>query len=797
MILEGLNKEQSDAVLQTEGPVMIIAGAGSGKTRTLTYRIAYLLEKGISPYNILSLTFTNKAAKEMQERIVSLVGLKAKAILAGTFHSIFCRILRIECEKIGFPRNFSIYDSEDSKKLIAEIVKNMRLDEKNYRKGNILSRISAVKCALFDPEHYALNANFRQEDLQANIPLFYKIYETYQARLRRAGAMDFDDILFNMSLLLRDHKDVADKYRKRFEYILVDEYQDTNYSQYYIIRKLAEYHRNICVVGDDAQSIYAFRGANINNILGFTKDYPDAHTFRLEQNYRSTKNIIEAANSVIAQNENQIKKTLWTDNDRGESLHYFELGSDREEAFFVTGTIRNLIDAGEKPGQTAILYRTNSQSRAFEEKLRTENIPYIIYGGTSFYERKEIKDAIAYLRLVVNNNDDEAFERIVNVPARKIGKTTIDKLKIVRGQEGLSLFTICSDPEILLNRAKIGSNTIKALEAFCTMIRSFSLRVEKDDAFTLGNEIIKRSGLRLDLAMMKDPEDKNRIENLDEFLSGMQSFVQDEQEDITDALTGEQIDVKSKTLDSFLQQVALMTSTDSDDKDEDSKVKLMTIHCAKGLEFDNVFVVGMEEDLFPSSMSYGERNAMEEERRLFYVALTRARKNLCLTSACTRFKFGDVKVSETSRFVLEIDQRYIVCKSGNSEQNKKTFPLSRESSGKKTLPLSTKADKEKKTFSLRSNAMNNGKSSFADTMKKKRAFTPDNNKDDSWSDSVPKDIFEGVHVFHSKFKEGVVLSTEIVAGDKRALVDFGDNGVRKMILKFANLKIRTNKDQIL
>ena len=627
MILEGLNTEQQKAVTQTEGPVMIIAGAGSGKTRTLTYRIAYLMQQGVSPYSIMALTFTNKAAKEMQERITELVGIEAKGLLMGTFHSIFSRILRIDGERIGYTRNYTIYDDDDSKKLIADIVKTQNLEEKAYRKNRVLARISKVKSALFSPEAYASRQDFIIEDEKSGMPMLYKIYALYQRRLKQAMAMDFDDILYNMNVLLRDCPDVKEKYQKRFRYILVDEYQDTNYSQYLIIKQLAEFYRNICVVGDDAQSIYSFRGASISNILNFTNDYPEAKTFKLEQNYRSTKNIIDAANSVIAHNERQIKKTIWTDNEGGEKLHYHNLASDREEASWVAEKIKEYLALGESGGEIAILYRTNSQSRAMEDSLRLKNIMYTVYGGLSFYSRREIKNAIAYLRLVVNNDDDEAFERVVNYPQRGIGLTTLDRLKIARESTGKSLFSVaCSLTAD--NPYGIRGRAVNLLSDFCTMIKSFTLRADKEDAYTIGSEVIKRSGMRTDLALLRETEDKDRLENLDEFLGGMKSFVESEEENLVDALTGEEINIESKTLDVFLQQVSLMTSTDDDDENYQDKVKLMTIHSAKGLEFNNVFVVGMEENLFPLSMSFASRDDIEEERRLFYVALTRARKNL-------------------------------------------------------------------------------------------------------------------------------------------------------------------------
>lgn len=785
MILDDLNTEQRNAVTQTEGPTMIIAGAGSGKTRTLTYRIAYLMQQGVSPYNIMALTFTNKAAKEMQDRIVQLVGINAKGLLMGTFHSIFAKILRIEGERIGYSRNFTIYDTDDSKKLIADIVKSLNLDDKKYQKGRMLARISSAKCALFSPEDYAQREDFLAEDERQRIPLLYKVYAVYQNRLRQAMAMDFDDILFNMNVLLRDCPDVKEKYQKRFQYILVDEYQDTNFSQYLIIKKLADYHKNICVVGDDAQSIYSFRGASISNILNFNKDYPNAQTFKLEQNYRSTKNIINAANSIIEKNERQIKKTIWTNNKEGELVHFRTLSSDREEAAWTSEKIKELLDLGETGGEVAILYRTNSQSRSFEDSLRLKNIPYIIYGSTSFYSRKEIKDAIAYLRLVVNNDDDEAFERIINYPARGIGQTTMDRLKIARETTGMSLYKVASTLTNT-NTFNIGTKAVNTLQDFCIMIQSFSLRVEKDDAFTLGQDIIKRSGLRTSLALLAEAEDKDRLENLDEFISGMQSFVENNEENIIDALTGEEINIKNKTLEVFLQQISLMTSTDTQEEEDNSQVKLMTVHAAKGLEFNNVFVVGMEENLFPSTMSFAERDDIEEERRLFYVAITRARERLYLTSANMRYKFGDATFAEPSRFIQEIDPKYLICdNTEKTDLSKLTFKDRHVEKPILSLRHNVLTEKKQKPQLRLSNSSPAIKNRTGLNLKPKQEPL-----DGQWRLADIKEIESGQTVRHSKFGIGVVLHTEVIGGDKRAKVDFGSQGERVLILKFAKLQLR-------
>jgi DNA helicase-2/ATP-dependent DNA helicase PcrA len=667
MILDDLNTVQRDAVKQKEGPIIIIAGAGSGKTRTLTYRIAYLISQGVNPFNIISLTFTNKAAKEMKDRIVDLVGIRAKGILMGTFHSVFARILRVEAEKIGYVSNFTIYDTYDSKKLITSIVKEMNLDKKNYKDSRVLNRISSAKCGLYSPIDYKNNEYQREEDRRANIGEVYRVYAAYQRRLKQAMAMDFDDILFNMNVLLRDFPQVKEKYQRRFQYILVDEYQDTNFAQYLIVKKLADYYKNICVVGDDAQSIYSFRGASIQNILSFTKDYPQASIYKLEQNYRSTKNIINAANSVIINNDHQIQKTIWTDNENGDKIIYKALLDNREEARWVSDKIKELHnEKGVALKDMAILYRVNSQSKSFEDDLRLKNIPYIVYCGTSFYEREEIKHCIAYLRLVVNNNDDEAFLRIVNYPARGIGDTTLDRLKIVRGDSNQSLFSVATKLSYD-NPYQISNKAVKNLQDFCAMIQSFSVNIKEKNAFELGSEIIKRSGIISNLELLKDSSDKERLENIEELVNSMQSFVDNREEEIIDSLTGEEISIKEKTLDVFLQQVSLMSNTDTSNDENDDRIKLMTVHSAKGLEFNTVFVVGMEENLFPSSQSFATQDSVEEERRLFYVAITRAKTNLFLSSAKIRYKYNkDATFSETSRFIKEIDERYI----DNKEEKK-------------------------------------------------------------------------------------------------------------------------------
>ena len=774
MITDGLNDIQKQAAEQKEGPILIIAGAGSGKTRTLTYRIAYLLEHGVSPYSIMALTFTNKAAKEMQERITQLVGIKAKSILMGTFHSIFSRILRIDGERIGYTRNYTIYDDDDSKKLIGTIIKEMNLNDKQYRKDRVLKRISRAKCALFAPEDYEKNPQSRLEDEQGQIGDTYKIYALYQRRLKQAMAMDFDDILFNMNVLLRDCKDVLEKYQHRFQYILVDEYQDTNFAQYLIVKKLADYYRNICVVGDDAQSIYSFRGASIENILSFKKNYPDASVYKLEQNYRSTKNIINAANSVIQKNEHQIPKNLFTENADGEKILYSVLPSDREEATWTADKIEYFYKHGEQYRNMAILYRTNSQSRAFEDCLRLKNIPYIIYGGVSFYARKEIKDCVAYLRLVVNNDDDEAFERIINYPARGIGQTTLDRLKLARQQYGCSLFKTAKQIDYN-NPYKITTKAVTELNHFCTMIETFSVMVYQNDAYTLGSEIIERSGIVNDLRLLRDTEDKDRIENINELIGALQSFVESDEDNLIDSLTGEEISIKDKNLNVFLQQISLITSTDKDETDEDNFVKLMTVHASKGLEFNVVFVAGMEENLFPSAVNFAAMDNIEEERRLFYVAITRARKHLLLSSANVRYKFGNATFGETSRFIKEIDNQYLVYENAIGEDRPKNIFSLKE-------PQREGFARKKPLTSLRYNSLTDNRPPLQ--LKHKDA--------DKGRHIIPiEQIQEGMTVWHSKFGEGLVNRVYEEGGDLRAKVQFENYQDEKtLILKFAKLQIK-------
>ena len=647
--LDELNESQRQAVLHISGPSMVIAGAGSGKTRVLTYKIAHLINQGVDPFQILTLTFTNKAAREMKERIGLIVGQgEARNIWMGTFHSVFARILRVEAERIGYPSNFTIYDSADSKSLIRSIVKGFGLDDKVYKSGVVLGRISAAKNNLISPHAYKQNSDINTEDHLAGRAKLADIYAAYATRCFQSGAMDFDDLLYNTNVLLRDFPEVLHKYQHKFKYVLVDEYQDTNYSQYLIVKKLAALNENICVVGDDAQSIYAFRGADIANILNFKKDYPDFKLFKLEQNYRSTKVIVNAANSIIAKNKNQIKKTVWTENDEGSTIRVKRCMSDNEEGFFLANDIYD-IKMNEQVANSdfAILYRTNAQSRALEEALRKLNIPYRIYGGTSFYQRKEIKDLLGYFRLSANPNDEEALKRIINFPARGIGQTTLDRISSAAMENNVPLW------EVLTQLPQFGvavrSNIAEQIKGFVSLINGFRQQLDHLGAYEMGQLIATNSGLLRELHADKTPEGVSRYENIQELLNGIKNFSDRSKEEDPNAVA---------TLSDFLIEVALLTDADQDDDDND-KVTLMTIHAAKGLEFPYVYIVGLEENLFPSQMALDSRAGLEEERRLFYVALTRAEKQATLSYALTRYKWGNLQNCEPSRFIDDIDAKFL------------------------------------------------------------------------------------------------------------------------------------------
>ena len=647
--IQELNERQRAAVLYNDGPSLVIAGAGSGKTRVLTYKIAYLLENGYQPWNILALTFTNKAAREMKERIVRQVGIeRARHLWMGTFHSMFLRILHAEAAQIGFTSKFTIYDTADSKSLLRSIIKEMGLDEKVYKPGMVQSRISNAKNHLVSPAGYANNKEAYEGDCAVKMPALRDIYRRYWERCRQADAMDFDDLLFYTFLLFRDHPDVLARYQSQFRYILVDEYQDTNFAQHSIVLQLAKEHQHVCVVGDDAQSIYSFRGADIDNILYFTKVYPGTKVFKLEQNYRSTQTIVSAANSLIEKNQRQIRKEVFSEKERGEAIGVYQAYSDVEEGDIVINKIAELRrQENYAYSDFAILYRTNAQSRVFEEAMRKRSMPYRIYGGLSFYQRKEIKDVIAYFRLAVNPNDEEAFKRIINYPARGIGDTTVSKITAAATDNNVSLWTVLCEP--LTYGVNINKGTAGKLQGFRDLIAGFIEGVTEKNAYELGTEIIRQSGIINDVCQDNSPENLSRKENIEELANGMGDFCAQRQEEGNTNIT----------LSDFLSEVSLLTDQDSDKDGDDAKITLMTVHSAKGLEFKNVFVVGMEEELFPSGMAGDSPKALEEERRLFYVAITRAEDHCFLTYAKSRYRYGKMEFGNPSRFLKDIDIRFL------------------------------------------------------------------------------------------------------------------------------------------
>lgn len=779
-ILSQLNEPQREAAACTEGPVMIIAGAGSGKTRTLTYRIAHLINIGVDPFNILALTFTNKAAGEMKDRIVKLVGSDARNIWMGTFHSVFARILRSEAQKIGYTNTFTIYDNDDSKSAIKQIAKALNLDPKTYNPGFVLGRISMAKSNLISPDDYLNNPEIQQTDKDSKRPMIGKIYQMYNQRLRNAMSMDFDDLLYNMNVLLRDFPDVLLKYQNRFKYILVDEYQDTNYSQYLIVKKLAARFQNICVVGDDAQSIYAFRGANIQNIFNFRRDYPNLSLFKLEQNYRSTQNIVKAANSIIAKNKEQIEKQIWTDNGEGGRIRLLSASDEREEGRLVAESIQEAHIGEDLPYKSfAILYRTNVQSRAMEDQLRRLNIPYRIYQGLSFYGRKEIKDMLAYMRLVVNNYDEESLLRVINYPARGIGQTTMDRIRLAAADNDVAVWTVMENlPSFGLG---LGSGVMQKIGEFMVMIKRFSSLMPVTNAYDLAKQVVHNSGILKLLRDDDDPDNANRIENIEELLNGIQEFCEKEdqfaeegEEEQPDEAVG---NVQVRTLDQFLQQVLLLTSEDKgEDKDAD-KVSMMTIHAAKGLEFPHVYVIGMEENLFPSIMCISSRQELEEERRLFYVAVTRAEKQLTLSYANFRYQYGNSSCQELSRFVQEIDSRYIDYPAHHS-QLPKVGELPRAFQHVKGVRWSPEAEKG---FPRKPAA----------EPRKLKKVQPQSVKGPAQM-NAPAEINAiqvGMQVAHAKFGIGKVVAVEGSGNDRKATVFFENIGQKTLLLAFAKLSI--------
>ena len=754
--LKQLNSEQKKAVTHTKGPIMVIAGAGSGKTRVLTYRIVHLLKSGVSPHNILALTFTNKAAKEMRNRIEGIVGESdARSLWMGTFHSIFSKILRFESEKLNYPTNFTIYDTDDSKSLVRSIIKELNLDKDIYKVGVIRNRISSLKNNFITPASYNNKAELNQQDKSAKRTEFSRIYQMCVQRCEKASAMDFDDLLLKTYQLLENHADVLLKYQEKFKYILIDEYQDTNHVQYLIIKKLAALNENICIVGDDAQSIYAFRGANIQNILNFKIDYPEFKTYKLEQNYRSTSTIVEAANSIIKHNEKKIEKIVWTDNTKGDKIAVVKTGSDNEEARLVANTISDIQMRHQAHHKDfAILYRTNAQSRALEESLRKRNIPYKIYGGLSFYQRKEVKDLLAYYRLSINPNDEEAFKRIINYPARGIGATTIERLNVFANEHNKSIWEVINHlGEIEIN---INKGTQSKLKEFALMINNFIINSKKKEAYTVAEEIAKQTGLFNDLYTDKSPEGVSRFENIQELLNGIKDFSETAERGVN-------------KLPDFMEDVALLTDQDKETKDDFNKVTLMTVHAAKGLEFPYVFVVGLEENLFPSMLSGESKENLEEERRLFYVAITRAEKRLFLSFASTRFKWGQFIDCQPSRFISELDDIHL-------EKHELTPKKKKDFSPHKIYAKTKFKRKES-----------------SPTTKK---FTPPNNftninraKNISINESDLSKIKNGMQVKHSRFGEGKVISISGEGSNKKATVFFTGIGQKMLLLKFAKLEI--------
>lgn len=769
--LNELNEAQREAVIHVEGPSMVIAGAGSGKTRVLTFRIAHLINKNVDPFNILALTFTNKAAREMKERIASIVGEQdAKNIWMGTFHSVFARILRTEHEKIGYPRDFTIYDTADAKNLIKDIIREMMLDDKIYKPALVYNRISAAKNNLISARAYAENTDVVADDRMSGKPKIAEIYARYEMRCFKASAMDFDDLLFKTNVLLRDFPDVLQKYQEKFKYILVDEYQDTNYAQYLIVKKLAARFENVCVVGDDAQSIYSFRGANIQNILNFKKDYPDFKIFKLEQNYRSTKTIVNAANSIIQKNKDQIQKEVWTDNDEGDKIKVVQTASDNEEGRVVAQKIFDIkFNQQARPKDFAILYRTNAQSRSFEEALRKMNIPYRIYGGLSFYQRKEIKDLLAYFRLTANHNDEEALKRIINYPKRGIGDATVQALIVAADEGKVGIWNVIEMPEMY--NVKLGGGPMAKVQEFANMIKSFRAEMKSIPAFELANRIATSSGILKELYDDKSPEGVSRYENIQELLNGIKEFSDT-------AVVDEE-----KSLADFLIDVALLTDADQNDEEND-KVILMTIHSAKGLEFPYVFIVGLEENLFPSQLSVNTRADLEEERRLFYVALTRAEKKAFLTYAVSRYRWGNLTYSQPSRFIEEIAPEWLDKpeikeqdkfewdepweeEHGYQKMKKKPFGNNSSNTPKKPIvPSTPSAATVKKNFTKVNNAM-------------AAATGNDSNSN----------LNVGDNVMHASFGKGKIISIDGSFPNTKATIFFPEAGQKQLLLRFAKLEV--------
>ena len=778
--IEELNEGQRNAVLYNDGPSLVIAGAGSGKTRVLTYKIAYLLENGYQPWNILALTFTNKAAREMKERIARQVGPeRARHLWMGTFHSMFLRILHVEAGHIGFTSQFTIYDTADSKSLIRSIIKEMGLDEKVYKPGMVQARISNAKNHLVSPAGYANNKEAYEGDRAAKVPALRDIYQRYWERCRQADAMDFDDLLFYTFLLFRDHPEVLARYQEQFRYILVDEYQDTNFAQHSIVLQLAKNHQHVCVVGDDAQSIYSFRGADIDNILYFTKVYPDTKVFKLEQNYRSTQTIVRAANSLIEKNQWQIRKEVFSEKEKGEAIGVYQAYSDVEEGDIVVNKIAELRrEKRYAYSDFAILYRTNAQSRIFEEAMRKRSMPYRIYGGLSFYQRKEIKDVIAYFRLIVNPNDEEAFKRIINYPARGIGDTTVGKIIAAATGHNVSLWTVLCEP--LAYGLNFNKGTMGKLQAFRELISAFITDAAEKNAYEIGADIIRQSGIINDVCQDNSPENLSRKENIEELVNGMSDFcAQRQEEGNPNVLLGD-----------FLSEVSLLTDQDSDKDGDDEKITLMTVHSAKGLEFKNVFVVGMEENLFPSGMVGDSPRALEEERRLFYVAITRAEEHCFLSYAKTRFRYGKMEFGSPSRFLKDIDVRFLRLPqdAGMFRRVEEEATVFRRENARGFAP-----DREDAPYGGKERVSVRPKQQIiAPTVPRnlKRVAPSANTASTSPSAGASANrVQQGQLIEHERFGLGEVLKVEGEGDNAKATIRFKNAGDKQLLLRFARFKV--------
>lgn len=764
--LDTLNNPQKEAVTNINGPMLVIAGAGSGKTRVLTMRIAYLLEHGVKPYNILALTFTNKAAREMKERIANIVGTEvASHLWMGTFHSIFAKILRYEAQNLGFTSDFTIFDAQDSKSLIKKIIKARNLDDKIYKPSNVQNAISMAKNELISPTTYANSDNYIARDKQAKRPLTAQIYAEYVRECRKCNALDFDDLLLYTNVLFRDHSDVLAKYQDKFKYLLVDEYQDTNFSQYVIIKRLVAQNHNICVVGDDAQSIYSFRGARIENILSFNKDYPEMKLYKLEQNYRSTQNIVNAANSLISRNQGQIKKTVFSENDEGEKVHVTSAYSDNEEAEMVCNDIhKRMIYEHLQPSDFAILYRTNAQSRTFEENLRKMNVRYKIYGGLAFYQRKEIKDVLAYFRLSLNHNDDESFRRIINYPTRSIGLTTLQKIEQIASVYNISLWEAIEPQR--LSAAGFNQSTISKISNFASLISTFGIQATQLDVYQYAAEVVSQSGIMKDLTENKnDLDGKERFENINGLMSGIKEFSDRQQE------TGE-----DATLRTYLEEVALISDLDNDHNDEHDHITLMTIHSSKGLEFSNIYIVGAEDEIFPGQQSASNPIAIEEERRLFYVALTRAKRSATISYALSRFYNGNRQQGHPSRFIADIESCFV----------DRPTSMNVEHPNINTLFSYNSRSEFSNRYKFQNTSQRSHSSSFRRVAQASQISEPSNAQ--STTTNTGKQYSVGDRVVHETFGRGTILAIEGAGQSTKLRIEFEHVGIKHLLLKFARLK---------